>query len=147
MMLAVFFLCVNSHAKASYGTELFCPFSEFFAQLNQDVSSVITSRFNRPLNRWRCWILKITRRLFKLGVLIITKQLHFSHAPILLFPSPQKCNTALAQDLVIEDQSGRLIRHAKTHVQGQQMLLTRVAVACGRRLLPFDQALFTLGVG
>ena len=33
------------------------------------------------------------------------------------YPSPQKCDTALAQDLVVKYQAGGFIRHAKTHVQ------------------------------
>ena len=65
----------------------------------------------------------------------------------MLFFLPQKRNPALAQDVVIKDQFGRLVRHTKTHVERQQMLLPGVTVACGRRFLPLDQALFTLGLG
>jgi hypothetical protein len=52
------------------------------------------------------------------------------------FPSPQECDTALAEDLIVEYQFGRLVCHAEIYMERQQMLLTGVTVACGRPFLP-----------
>lgn len=35
---------------------------------------------------------------------------------VVIFTLPQKCNAALAQDLVIKDQFGRFLCHTQTHV-------------------------------
>jgi hypothetical protein len=63
------------------------------------------------------------------------------------FFSPQKRNRTLAQDIVVKDQCGSLVRHSDTHVQRQQMLFARVTIARRRPFLPFDQALFLPGPG
>ena len=52
--------------------------------------------------------------------------------------SPQKCDRAFSQDVVIKYQFRRPVRHTDTHVEWQQVLLTGVTVACGRCFLPID---------
>jgi hypothetical protein len=60
---------------------------------------------------------------------------------------PQERNRTLAQYIVVKDDSADLVGHADTDMERQQMLFAWMAIPCGRRLLPLDQALFTLGLG
>ena len=60
---------------------------------------------------------------------------------------PQKCDPALAQDIVIKYKLSLFVCHTEAHMERQQMLLAGVTVPGGRCVLPFAEALSPRGLG